>query len=64
MEWLISNNKNSFESPRKTIFGTKAQNFEITKVNKTKEIVEIEFKKQLTSLILEFWRFETALGMI
>lgn len=64
LEWLISNRNQTFESPRKTIFGTSAQRFEIMKVDKAKGIVEVEFKKRFTPLRLEFWRFETILDLL
>ena len=61
LEWLRSNRNQSFDSPRRIIFGTNTQSFEIVKVNEAKGIVEIEFKKRYTRLRLEFWRFETTL---
>jgi len=61
LKWLRSNRNQSFDSPRRTIFGTNTQRFEIIKVNEAKGIVEIEFKKRYTRLRLEFWRFETTL---
>jgi hypothetical protein len=64
LEWLKSNRNQSFESPRRTIFGTNTQRFEIIRVNEAKGIVEIEFKKRYTHLRLEFWRFETALDFL
>ncbi len=64
LKWLKSNRNQTFESPRRTVFGTKAQRFEIMKVNKAKGIVEVEFKKRFTPLRLEFWRFETTLDLL
>lgn len=64
MEWLRSNRNQSSESPRRTIFGTKTQRFEIIKVNEAKRLVEVEFKKSYTRLRLEFGRFEIALDFL
>lgn len=64
LEWLRSNRNQSFESPRKAIFGTRTQRFEIVDVNEAKGVVKIEFSKQRTPLRLEFWRFETALDFL
>jgi hypothetical protein len=64
LEWLRSNRNQSSESPRRTIFGTKTQRFEIIKVNEAKRLVEVEFKKSYTRLRLEFGRFEIALDFL
>lgn len=64
LKWLKSNRNQSFDSPRRTIFGTNTQRFEIIKVNEAKRLVEIEFKKRYTHLRLKFWRFETALDFL
>lgn len=64
LKWLKSNQYRSLESPRKTIFGTKTQRFEIVEVNEAKQFVKVEFSKVGTVLRLEFWRFETAFEML
>jgi len=64
LEWLKSNQNRSFESPRRTIFRTRTQRFEIVDVNEERKVVKIEFSKQHTPLWLKFWRFETALDLL
>lgn len=64
LKWLMSNRNKYLESPRSQIFKTDAQCFEITKVDKEKGIVKVEFEKKRTPLPLAFWRFETALDFL
>lgn len=64
LRWLKSNQNQSFESPRRSVFRTKTQRFRIVEVNETKGIVKIEFSKQFTELRLEFWRFEKTLELL
>ena len=60
LNWIKSNLNQSFESPRRRIFGTKTQNFEIIEIDEDKKLVKIKFKKKNTLQPLKFWRFSFA----
>lgn len=64
IHWLRSNSGASFESPRRDIFKTRAQDFRIIDVDEEREIVRIQFNQNKTVLRLEFWRFDTAMDVL
>jgi hypothetical protein len=58
LQWLKINIEEWLTSPRKKVFGTRAQDFMISDVDQDDKIVKIQFQESNSVLYLHFWMFE------
>ena len=59
LKWIKDNEHKTFSSPRKTVFGSNADNFTLLRLDIMNEKVHIDFEESTTpALPLHFWMFQ------
>jgi hypothetical protein len=64
LDWLRTNEGQTFRSPREDVFDTETRRFMLTGVDEEEEKVKIDFVGGVPGLPLFFWMFERALAFI
>ncbi|MBW1728456.1 MAG: hypothetical protein JRJ62_12960 [Deltaproteobacteria bacterium] len=65
VKWIKVNEHKTFSSPRKTVFGSNADNFTLIRLDMIKEKVHIDFEESTTpALPLHFWMFQRCLDYL